>query len=253
MSEFYVVRTLGLFGTTHSFSIHLANDVIFEAHVAHYHTFATMPCMQTVSPNSGIDAAVLALQNNDVIIYPTDTLYGLGADALSDEVVAKIYAIKGRDEHKPIHVIVADLEMVERFAYIDGTARMLAERFLPGPLTLILRKKEGIETGIAKGIDTFGIRIPDNDVCRKLVEAFGGPITTTSANRAGMHPMNTVAQIVEQLGEQADLVACAIDAGELPKRAPSTVVDCSAERPIVLREGAISTADIWDALVELED
>lgn len=211
--------------------------------------------MQSISTSdaSAADAAALTLQHGDVILYPTDTLYGLGADALSDEAVAKIYAIKGRDEGKPIHAIVADMDMAERFAYVDGTAHMLADRFLPGALTLILRKKPGIETGIAKGLDTFGIRIPDNSFCKQLVDAFGGPITTTSANRAGEVSYRTVPAILEQLGEHADAIACAIDAGELPQRAPSTVVDCSGERPIILRVGAISESDIWDALVPLEE
>lgn len=211
------------------------------------------PVILDAKRTEAIAHAADALRAGGVIVYPTDTLYGLGADALSDEAVSKIHTIKGRDEHKPIHAIVADLEMAERFAYIDGTARILAEKFLPGPLTLILKKKDGIETGIAKGIDTFGIRIPDNSFCRQLVESFGGPITTTSANRAGMHPMPTVQGILEQFGEQAELIACSIDAGEAPKRVPSTVVDCSGERPIILREGAISADEIWDTLVELED
>lgn len=202
---------------------------------------------------SDVPAALAALQSGGVILYPTDTLYGLGADALSDEAVAKIYTIKGRDEGKPIHAIVRDLEMAERYAFVDGIARILAKRFLPGPLTLILKKKTGIETGIAKGIDTFGIRIPDNTFCMALVDSFGGPITTTSANRAGMQPCESVEEILEQLGENAQQIACVVDGGTLPKRAPSTVVDCSGERPIILREGAISTAEIWDALVELED
>jgi L-threonylcarbamoyladenylate synthase len=222
---------------------------------AHYHTLDTMLGMIVLKMNSheAVPHAALAIESGGVVIYPTDTLYGLGADALSDSAVKKIYEVKGRDEGKPIHAIVADMQMAERFAYVDGTAHMLAERFLPGPLTLILKKREGIETGIAKGIDTFGIRIPDNAFCKDLVEKFGGPITTTSANRAGMHAMRTVKEIVEQLGERAQFVDCAIDAGEIPARRPSTVVDCSGERPIILREGAISSQEIWDALVELED
>ncbi len=196
-------------------------------------------------------AAAYAAANIDagsVVIYPTDTLYGLGVDALSDSAVAHIYRVKGRDEGKPIHAIVSDMQMAERYAYVNDHARLLAEKFLPGPLTLVLKKKDGIETGIAKGIDTFGIRIPDNSFCRELVEQFGGPITTTSANRAGMMPMSTIAAIVEQLGENAQTIVLAIDAGEMPKRPPSMVVDCSQDHPVILREGAIPAADIWNTL-----
>ncbi len=119
-----------------------------------------------VNSDHALLEAAAAIEAGGVVMYPTDTLYGLGADALSDSAVARLYAVKARDEKKPIHAIVADMQMAERYGYVDGAARMLAERFLPGPLTLILKKKEGIETGIAKGIDTFGIRIPDNAFCR---------------------------------------------------------------------------------------
>lgn len=193
--------------------------------------------------------AAAQIDAGSVIIYPTDTLYGLGADALSDSAVKHIYEVKGRDEGKPIHAIVADLQMAERYAHINNAARVLAGAFLPGPLTLVLRKKAGIETGIAKGMDTFGIRIPDNVFCRELVEKFGGPITTTSANRAGMLPMPTIAKIREQLGESAATIVLAIDAGEMPKRLPSTVVDCSEDQPVVLREGAIPAVALMSALV----
>ena len=128
-----------------------------------------------------------------VILYPTDTLYGLGADALSDAAVAKIYSIKERDEKKPMHAVVADMAMVEQYGVMNGTAIHLAEKFLPGPLTLILKKKEGIDTGIASGIDTFGIRIPDNLFCLQLARAFGRPFTTTRANRPSMRSSNSSA------------------------------------------------------------
>ena len=192
--------------------------------------------------------AALALSHGEIVLYPTDTLYGLGADALSDDAVAKIYAIKGREEGKPIHAIVADLDMAERFAYVDDTARLLAEKFLPGPLTLILKKKPGIETGIARDIDTFGIRIPNHPFCRALVDQFGGPVTTTSANRSGMHPMRNLDAILAQLGEQGEGVALCVDAGELPQRLPSTVIDLSGGTPNILREGAISAEEIRAAL-----
>ncbi len=201
-----------------------------------------------VSAPGALPEAVYALEKGGVIVYPTDTLYGLGADALSDSAVAQIYAVKGRDEKKPVHAIVADMQMAARYGYVNDAARMLAERFLPGPLTLVMQKKPGIETGIAKGMDTIGIRIPDNDFCRRLVEGFGGPITTTSANLAGMMPQRTVHLIEEQLGDAVRHIACAIDAGEIPARAPSTVVDCSGDTPVILREGAIPATDIFACL-----
>jgi L-threonylcarbamoyladenylate synthase len=188
--------------------------------------------------------AAEVLRAGVVILYPTDTLYGLGADAFSDEAVAKVYAIKGRDEKKPVHCVVADLEMAGEFAEVNDIARKLAEKFLPGPLTLVLKKKAGIDSGIAKGIETIGIRIPKNDFCLALAKQFG-PYTTTSANTAGAQDRRSVAAILEQLGERAQQIGLVIDAGELPAQKPSTVVDVSSGEIKILREGAISSSSVF--------
>jgi len=190
--------------------------------------------------------AAEVLRAGGVVLYPTDTLYGLGADALSDAAVDKIYTIKWREEEKPIHCIVADLTMAAEYAELDPNARVLAKQFLPGPLTLILKKRSEITTGIARNIETIGIRIPKNDFCLKMIKQFGGPITTTSANKSGESPERTTKKIIEQLdAHETDLV---IDAGELPVSKPSSVVDLSSTHPIILREGAISAAEIWETL-----
>ncbi len=176
------------------------------------------------------------------VLYPTDTLYGLGADAFSDEAVARIYAIKGRDERKPIHAIVADLAMAETYAEVNDRARKLAEKFLPGPLTLILKKKPEFTSGIGTGMTTIGIRIPDNAFCLTLARTFGKPFTTTSANLAGAEPLRSVPDILDQLGEKAAAIDLAIDAGVLLESKPSTVVDVSTGDMKILREGAIPTS-----------
>lgn len=211
--------------------------------------------------------AIKALRSGGIILYPTDTLYGLGADALSDKAVGKIYKIKGRDERKPIHAIVADIKMIEKYAELNDMARMLAKEFLPGPLTLILKKKAGIKTGIAKGITKIGFRVPDNAFCLALAKKFGKPFTTTSANRSGVKTERTVKAILEQLGNESHSnvlqnvrmrkgvsISVVIDAGALPERLPSTVVDLSGKEPVILREGAIPAADIWNLLgTEFQD
>ncbi|OGG73087.1 threonylcarbamoyl-AMP synthase [Candidatus Kaiserbacteria bacterium RIFCSPLOWO2_01_FULL_53_17] len=190
-----------------------------------------------------VNRAADILRSGGVILYPTDTLYGLGADALSDTAVKKVRQIKGRDEGKPIHAIVADLAMAVEYAEVNDVARKLATKFLPGPLTLILKKKAGIKTGIAKGINTFGIRIPDNRFCLDLAQEFRKPFTTTSANLAGTKPERSVEKILTQLGERAELIDLVIDAGDPPagggERLPSTVVDVSEGELKILREGTI--------------
>ena len=200
------------------------------------------------SINVATTRASKVLRNGGVVMYPTDTLYGLGADAFSDKAVDKIYAIKGRDEKKPIHCIVADIAMAEEYAEVTDDARLLFERLLAGGLTVILKKREAVVGGIARGLDTIGIRIPHNDFCIQLAGAFGEPFTATSANLAGHEHQWSVEAILKQLGPNAEIIDLIIDAGELPPSAPSTVVDLSGEEPLIVREGAIAAADIWNAI-----
>lgn len=207
----------------------------------------------------GIDAsakkAAEVLREGGVFIYPTDTLYGLGADALSDRAVDTIYKIKGREIGKPIHAIVVDIEMASQYAEVNETANILAKAFLPGPLTLILMKKAGVVTGIGREIDTFGFRIPDHPLCTALTREFGGPITTTSANVSGEAPPRSVKGIAAQLGGKVDLIDLALDDGEPPENPrindlrsryseSSSVVDVSGEEPRIIRVGAIPAAEI---------
>ena len=200
-------------------------------------------------------AAVLAsdaLRTDGVVLYPTDTLYGLGADALSDEAVAKVYAIKGRREDKPMHCIVADLEMAERYGEIGDVARQLARELPRGKVSFIVPKKKGYDSGICRGIASFGFRIPDNDVCQALLKSFGGPITATSANKSDEVPERDVEKILVQLGEPGLSIDIALDAGKLPASLPSTVVDLTHPQPLIVREGAVSATDIWD-IIRQED
>ena len=200
--------------------------------------------MEIIQLQNGLGECVLrasgVLRKGGVIVYPTDTLYGLGADAFSDESVEKIYAIKGRDPQKPIHAVFADLAMVEEYAIVNDAARKLAAEFLPGPLTMVLQKKPGITGGIGN-VETIGVRIPDNDFCLELAKTYGKPFTTTSANKAGVDPESEIQKIMNQLGGSVDLV---IDGGVLPMSAPSTVVNLLSGVPVILREGAIPSAQI---------
>ncbi len=206
---------------------------------------------------AAIARAAEVLRAGGVILYPTDTLYGLGADALSDDAVAKIYGIKGREDGKPVHAIVSDLDMAAEYAELTDDARLLAERLPHGQVTLILNKKAGVDTGIAKGIQTFGFRIPASDFCIRMVREFRNPITATSANISGQKPERSVDAILEQLARKSHSnvlqntrtsIDVVVDAGELPERRPSTVVDLSSATPIILREGAILASDVWNVL-----
>ena len=192
--------------------------------------------------------AASILRNGGVILYPTDTLYGLGADAFSDSAVEKVYVIKGRDSRKPMHAIFADMKMVEEYAELNDVARRLAERFLPGPLTLVLKKKSGIDSGICRGIDTVGVRIPDNAFCIATAASFGKPFTATSANLAGHDTESSIEKILQQFAKDAKDIETAIDAGVLPMQLPSTVVNVVSGHAVILRQGAIPSIDIENAL-----
>jgi L-threonylcarbamoyladenylate synthase len=183
------------------------------------------------------------LRLGGVILYPTDTLYGLGADAFSDEAVAKVYAIKGREEGKPMHAVFADTTMAGKYAEVNDIGQKLAEKFLPGALTLVLKKLPGIDNGIARDMSTIGIRIPDDQFCLELARNFG-PFTATSANKSGAPSARRADEILTQLGESASRIDLVIDAGEIPARAATTVVDVSAGSIRIIREGAIPSSEI---------
>ena len=192
--------------------------------------------------------AAEVLRTGGVILYPTDTLYGLGADAFSDTAFQRICEIKDRDERRPIHAVFENLAMAEAYADISSPGRRLAEAFLPGPLTLVFKKKPSVTTGIGHNLSSIGVRIPKNKFCLALAHEFGKPYTTTSANMSGAEPPATFEGIIKQLGANTELIDLAIEGGALPAYLRSTVVDVRNDKPHVLREGAISSDEIGKAL-----
>ena len=215
--------------------------------------------------------AAAVLRAGGIVLYPTDTLYGLGVDALSDEAVAKIFAVKGRNEGKPVHALVSDLVMAKQYGEVSDTTRALAERLPRGQVTFVVKKSaqgqsasggKEVETGtgILRGTGTFGFRIPDNAFCIAMLHAFGGPITATSANRAGEVPPRSVDAIMAQLEEHSNVlqnvgtwnIDLIVDAGELPPRKSSSVVEISGDCVSVLRESAVPRAEIEAVLSAIE-
>src|SRR3989338_8785155 len=191
-----------------------------------------------------ITRAAEVLRAGGVILYPTDTLYGLGADAFSDAAFQKVCEIKDRDERRPIHAVFENLAMVETYAEVSPLGRRLAQAFLPGPLTLVFKKKPSVTTGIGRNLSTIGVRIPRNKFCIALAHGCGKPYATTSANMSGAEPPATFEGIVRQLGGNTQLIDLAIEGSALPSYLRSTVDDVRDEQPFVLREGAISAAEI---------
>jgi L-threonylcarbamoyladenylate synthase len=193
------------------------------------------------------EKAAAVIDRGGVVLYPTDTLYGLGADASRDDAVRTLYAIKGRPEGKPIHALVADAAMAARFGELTPAARALIYA-IEDPVSIIVKKQGRASGGIFRSLDTFGFRIASHPFCVALVRACGRPVTTTSANRAGTLPYRSVPEILEQLGAAAAGIDLVIDAGQLPQREASSIVDLSGAEPIILREGAVPAARIIAAL-----
>jgi L-threonylcarbamoyladenylate synthase len=173
-----------------------------------------------------IQQAVSVLMKDGLIIYPTDTLYGLGADALSDEAVQRVYEAKGREYHKPVSIAVSDPEMMAAVAYVDDIAEDFVNAFLPGPVTLVLRARSILPVQLSCGTGRIGIRYPAQDVALEIIRTFDSPITATSANISGGPDPITV----NDTCVPHDYV---VDVGAL-RGIPSTVVDlvdCEILRP----------------------
>ena len=164
-----------------------------------------------VSEQTIIQKAREILLNAGVVVCATDTGYLLGVDGLNPEAIRKIYAIKGRSFDKPIHLVVSDLAMAKILGEFSQEAERVFQRFMPGPLTLIVNKKPIIPDILVGGKHSVGLRMPDNHFLLRLVKATGKPITATSANRSGHLTPYTVAHVLKELGEAAAYVALIIE------------------------------------------
>ncbi len=195
-------------------------------------------------------AASEVIAGGGVIIYPTETLYGIGADATNAAAVQRVYAVKKRKEEKPVLVLVHSKEMLRRIvAAIPESAKRLMEAFWPGPLTMVFLASEMIPNEITQSTGTVGVRIPSSTFCLKLVERCDCPLTSTSANISGEPVHRTIEQIQAALHEGVNLY---IDAGTLPESKPSTVVSVVHDPPKLLREGVIDVAQLREILPHIQ-
>ncbi|RBQ23390.1 Threonylcarbamoyl-AMP synthase [Candidatus Methanobinarius endosymbioticus] len=178
-----------------------------------------------------IDEAVEVLSPGGVILYPTDTVYGLGANIFNEKAVEKVYNIKNRDYIKPLSVCVSSVEEVHLIAVIPAEYENSLSKYLPGPFTFIFNKTDSIPDYFAKN-HKIGVRIPKNEISRKLAQNF--PITSTSANLSGKKTLKSPKEILSQLNEGIDFI---VDVGSLEDSVPSTVVDLTRKKPNILRQG----------------
>ena len=191
-----------------------------------------------------LERAQQVLDGGGLVAFPTDTVYGLGAEVLNREAVARLYRVKGRTEEKAIPVLAAGGEALQMVAKpLPAMAERLAERFWPGPLTLVVWRLPELPPEVSP-YDTVAVRVPDHELALALLEA-SGPLAVTSANRTGAPSSLSAIDVLATLGGAFDLL---LDGGQAPGGMPSTVVDCTQDEPYVLRAGPISADDILAAL-----
>jgi L-threonylcarbamoyladenylate synthase len=204
--------------------------------------------------NCSVDAlaiAAQALRDGSLVAFPTETVYGLGADATNPTAAARVYEVKGRPSDHPLIVHIGDLKYLEQWiSDIPEFAIALARKFWPGPMTLILNRSELAKDFITGGQDTVGIRIPDNSLALGLLEAFhklgGAGIAAPSANRFGQVSPTTAEAVQDELGDYLSDTDLVLDGGQSSVGVESTIIDCTGELPRILRPGAITIEMIED-------
>lgn len=209
----------------------------------------TLP--DTVHIESATPAAIAQggalLRDGRLVAFPTETVYGLGADATNDRAVAAIFQAKGRPSFNPLIVHVADPADLEQLVHVTDTARAIIARFWPGPLTLVLprRADSPISLLASAGLDTIAVRLPDHPVARAIIAASGRPIAAPSANRSGAVSPTLAEHVAESLGARVGLI---LDGGPCRVGVESTVLDLSGDEPALLRPGGVSVEALEDAL-----
>jgi L-threonylcarbamoyladenylate synthase len=201
-----------------------------------------------------VDAAIKILRSGGLVIYPTETLYGIGADATNPNAIKKLTEYKNRPFGKPYSIAVTDFKMAEEYIELNTAAKNLYKEFLPGPLTVISKGKHKVAKGVESEDGTLGVRVPNYKLATDIVKKFGKPITATSANASYKKRPYKIADILENISEkQRRLVDLIIDAGELPRNEPSTVIDTTLDDPVTLRQGEIKLADKNEILSKSEE
>ncbi|MFM8267754.1 MAG: L-threonylcarbamoyladenylate synthase [Ilumatobacteraceae bacterium] len=193
-----------------------------------------------------IEVALAALRAGGLVAIPTETVYGLAADAADPQAVARIFAAKGRPVDHPLIVHIASAELLPHWAAdVSPAAATLAASCWPGPLTLVVRRAPHVIDAVTGGHPTVGVRVPAHPATLELLERFGGGLAAPSANRFGHVSPTTVAHVLADLGDVVDVV---LDGGPCPIGVESTIVDCSVDPPQILRPGGIPTEEIEELL-----
>lgn len=195
---------------------------------------------------SSIIEAVKILRKGGVIAYPTETFYGMGADAENEEAIEKIYTIKGRSFKNPISIIIGERTDVIRLTdNIPETGRILMDRFWPGGLTILFDASHNVPQRLTAGTGKIGIRLSSNIIATSLAKTLSRAITATSANLAGENECSSADEVINSIGDRVDAI---IDGGQTPGGLGSTIIDITVDPPAIIREGVIPSSFILDTL-----
>ena len=207
---------------------------------------APSPIVRTADPAALAEAAAI-LRRGGLVAFPTETVYGLGADATNDRAVAAIFAAKGRPRFNPLIVHLPDPEAAETHALFDARSRSVAARFWPGPLTLVLPRRADCRVSLlcSAGLDTLALRVPGHPLASALLRDVGRPVAAPSANRSGEVSPTAAAHVRDSLGGRVEMI---LDGGPCPLGLESTVLDLSQDTPLLLRPGAVTREEL-DAVV----
>jgi L-threonylcarbamoyladenylate synthase len=192
----------------------------------------------------GIENAASIVMKGGIVAYPTDTVYGLGCDPSNSRAVKRVMAVKGK-RRKPFPILVASQEVADRIAVMDPRAKLLASKFWPGPLTLVLKPRVRFPNSLTLGRKTIAVRCPDDQVALRLIERCGGLLTGTSANLTGRPPCTSARMVLRCLGDRID---AAVDGGRSPRRVGSTIVRIDRQRVMIVRQGPIRNGQVKRAL-----
>jgi L-threonylcarbamoyladenylate synthase len=203
--------------------------------------------------NDILDEVVSVFSRGGLVVYPTETCYGAGVNAIDEEAIKKLLKYKKRPSGKAISIAVNDQKMAEKYVKLNVTAKNVYEKFLPGPVTVVSESKNKVANGIESEFKTLGVRIPAYPFILDVIEKLKCPITATSANSSGKKTPYTVKDVLDNLSEnQKKLIDLIIDAGKLPENPPSTVVDTTRESMQVLRKGELNISQSAE-IVHSED
>lgn len=198
---------------------------------------------EEINPKELKEAAEIIKQGG-IVVFPTETVYGIGTNGLNESAIRKLFEVKNRPLNKPISLLVSDIEMIKEYTTnITDLEYKIIEKFFPGPLTIVLKKKNSIPNILTSQGTTVGIRMPDSEIARKLIDLVGVPIATSSANISGNASEIDVQSVIEDLGEKVD---CYIDGGKSKIGMGSTVIEVVNNEIKILREGSITKKEIME-------